>query len=182
MKRSLMFVLCLVCFGCSATAPPVAKDPSQITGRAPVLIDSFTFSRVPSGHILPIFVDAEDQDGDLVGFWAIVSQLGGNIYSHHYVPIKSKEGGTSHVKGYMTLNIPHLHQIEYLRIELYAVDSEGSKSNKVLHNVEIGMVTSIRERIPERWEDAKGNHIGVIFFQFDRGYDGDDNNDNDGLD
>lgn len=174
MKKAFVLLFAFVCVSCIATAPPVQKDPSKVTGRPPEISDSFTYSRIPSPWILPIFIDAKDGDGDLVGFWVTVSQLGGNMFSRHYVPIK--EGKASHVLGFMTLDVPYLRGVEYLRVEVTAVDSEGNRSNTVIHSVEINMVTSLGEGLPSKWKDANHRRIGHIFFDFERNDEGQGDN------
>ncbi|SFM65890.1 hypothetical protein [Thermodesulforhabdus norvegica] len=174
MRKFTVALIALFCAGCVVSVPPVQKDPSEVIGRPPEIVDSFTYSRIPSGRILPIFVDAEDKDGDLVGFWVTVSQLGGNMFSRHYIPLK--EGKGSRIVGFMTIDVPRLYNVEYLRIEMSAVDAEGNRSNMVTHSVEIGMVSSVREKVPEKWKGVGGRRIGHIFFDFERESEGEEEN------
>jgi hypothetical protein len=173
--RSVLWLLVLFSAGCAATVQPkeAAAPPKP---NPPVFDDSFTVSSMWLGKVLRIYVEGHDPDGDMSHIWFVVSQLGGHMWSNHTVRLEGSK--QANFKGYVELPTPSFRSRsgwETLRIEMKIRDQVGHYSGIRVHEVRLGKPT--KEEVPSKWADAE--RLGVIFFDFDLGGDGEES---DGMD
>jgi hypothetical protein len=161
---AMMLVLVLLAGG------PLLAARAQ-AANAPEFLDSFAVSTVWPGQNWQIFVKGADPNGQMDHIWVVVSQLGGNMWSNHVIPLKGDERKS--FSGYINLPIPNFIRHtgwEYLEIEMKIRDTSGNYSQKRVQELTIGSPT--KESIPAEWRSAENHQLGTIFFDFDLDHDG----------
>jgi len=139
--------------------------------NAPELLDSFAVSSVWPGQDWHIFVKGADPNGQMDHIWIVVSQLGGNMWSNHVIPLKGDDRKS--FSGYINLPIPNFisHRgWEYVEIEMKIRGNDGNYSQKRVLELTIG--SPAKESIPSEWQSAQNRQLGTIFFDFDLDHDG----------
>ncbi len=162
-----LLVLAVGAAGCATLMERAQRRQEPIPGvEPPHLLDAFAVSSMWFGDTWEIYVEGKDPDGDMDYIWVEVSQLGGNMWSNHRVYLKGDN--RSHFKGVIRLptppNIFH-NGWETLEATLRIRDRGNHYSNPKKVSVELGR--PVRERIPEKWIDARNNKLGTVFFEFE---------------
>ncbi|MCX7822417.1 MAG: hypothetical protein N2260_03100 [Syntrophobacterales bacterium] len=157
----LALIVSMIIGGCSLENVP--PTPLKVTspGREPLVVDSYITAHILSNMILPIYVEAQDPDGDMAGLWFVVTQVGVKS-SSHYIPLSPEN--RKDFKGFVTIDIPKLETNERLRVEIIVVDQKGLKSSPVIKETTIGF--AFPETIPEKWKSPDVRKLGHIFFDF----------------
>lgn len=160
---SSIFTL-LILSGCAAKNVPPSPPAVSSAGTVPVIVDSYVTPNILSNMILPVYIEAQDQDGNMAGLWFVVSQVGVNTESTHYISLKPEYNRA--FRGFVTIDIPKMDTNERLRIEITVVDQNGLKSAPVVKETIIGF--GFPKQPPEKWKSFDTRRIGHIFFDFMR--------------
>ena len=164
LSLAIMLLFVLMAGGRSFAAQAQAAN-------APEFLDSFAVSSVWPGQNWQIYVKGADPNGQMDHIWVVVSQLGGNMWSNHVIPLKGDERKS--FSGYINLPIPNFIRHtswEYLTIEMKIRDASGNYSQKRVQELTIGSPT--KESVPTEWRSAENRQLGTIFFDFDLDHDG----------
>lgn len=142
--------------------PTLSKAPEP--GTEPIILDTYVAPNILSNMILPIYIEAQDPDGNMAGIWFVVTQVGVNPESTHYIPLSNRDRKA--FKGFVTIDIPKLDTTEKLRIEITVVDQKGAKSKTVVKESLIGF--AFPDPPPAKWKSPDVHKLGHIFFDFIR--------------
>lgn len=159
----LIFIMLFGLIGCSMEniPPMISKASNALTGKEPVVVDSYVTPNTLSNTILPVYIEAQDPDGNMAGLWFVVTQLGVHTQTH-YISLKPQDRAA--FKGFATIDIPQLHSTERLRIEITVVDQSGLRSSPVVKEVLIGF--AFPEKPPSKWKSPEVHNLGHLFFDF----------------
>jgi len=153
---------CAIIVGCGTqNIPPPPLKNSQ-SGVKPIITDSYVTPNILSNMILPIYIEAQDPDGNMAGILFTVTQVGVNPDSTHYLSLGPTERKS--FKGFVTIDIPKLETNERLRIEIAVIDQNGLKSDTVVKETLIGF--AYPEPLPAKWKSSEVHKLGHIFFEF----------------
>ena len=161
-KVLAIIVSCAILAGCGMQSIPPSPLKDFKGGSKPVIVDSYVTPNILSNMILPIYIEAQDPDGNMAGILFTVTQVGVNPDSTHYVPLSPVDRKA--FKGFVTIDIPKFETNERLRVEIMVVDQNGLKSDVVVKETLIGF--GYPEPLPAKWKSSEVHKLGHIFFEF----------------
>lgn len=166
-KNSLRIASAIVLFavfigGCASENIPPISSESSAPGSKPVIVDTYVTPNILPNMILPIYIEAQDPEGNMAGIWFVVTQVGVNPESTHYIPLGANDRKS--FKGFVTIDIPQLDTTEKIRLEIAVVDQKGIKSQIVTKETLIGF--AFPDPPPSKWKSPDVHKLGHIFFDF----------------
>ena len=152
-----------------ACVPTVSMGPSPdapVAANPPQFLDSFAASTIRPGQAWRIFVEGNDQDGNMRDLWVAAARLGGTRWSDQLIPLKGED--RHHFIGYVDLSTSGTWRFsgwETVRAELRIRTNTGLQSQLRTHDVVIGSAAT--EPIPPKWNQAASHPMGTITLNFE---------------
>jgi hypothetical protein len=128
----LIFVLVVFC-GFSQGLAQMQPKPGT---KAPVITHSYAIEKGRFGHVLKVYVGADDPDADMFRIAVVVEQVGYGVYPPDWIYLKSQDRG--HFSGYMQWNTSSsrtgsMSEWTQITIKVSVFDKAGNESNVVVH-------------------------------------------------
>jgi hypothetical protein len=146
-------------------------------GSPPVISHWFASEELHHGHDWKIYVEADDPDGDMRGFVAILDQIGYGTYSSSYVRIKERH--REELRGYLVFSSstgmgPWLSEWTQLSLTVFIRDGGGNKSNKVVFPLVLCRGAK-QGSPPPPFDSGRLDKLGAVWFDLvEPELDGDD--------
>jgi len=103
--------------------------------HAPIITHSFAVERGSYGYIWKIYIEAEDQDGDMLRIASVVDQVGYGHYPTDWIYLKKEYG--QNFKGYIQWNTfssraSYLREWTQITLRVSVFDKAGNESNVIV--------------------------------------------------
>jgi hypothetical protein len=160
--RYLVILLIFFSAGCS-TCKGVVKKSGNNQDAPPVILDSYAAEKIRPGASWRVYLEAQDEDGDIDYIAAQLFQPGVGYYPTSFTYIKGadREG----FAGYIYLNTPadYLLLADNFRLDLVLRDCEENRSETVSLPLRFDNLPSYQpQEVPEKWQSAANNELGAI--------------------
>ena len=108
---------------------------SKTDSKAPMITHTFAIEKGYYGYVWKIYIEAEDQDGDMQKITSTVDQPGWGHYFTDTILIKSQN--RNHLKGYVQWNTfssktNYLREFTNITLKVSIFDKSGNESNVVV--------------------------------------------------
>ncbi len=111
------------------------RSSTHSDSKGPVITHAFAVDRGHYGCILKIFIEAEDQDGDMDRIAVVVDQTGHGYYPTDWIILKPQYRG--HFTGYLQWNTfsskaSYISEWTRMKVKVSIYDKPGNESNEVV--------------------------------------------------
>ena len=129
-------------------------------GQPPLLIDSYAAAVIRPGITWKIYLEAKDEDGDMVYIATMLYQTGFGYYATDYTRLTGKE--RKKFAGYIALKTPREASLiqDTFTMEILVRDRQKNSSEIIKLPLAFGQVDG--ENIPDKWQAAAKNRLGVV--------------------
>ncbi len=163
LKRNWLVILLILFIAGCTTCKGVAKKSGNEEDAVPVILDSYAAETVRPGASWRVYLEAQDEDGDIHYIAAQLFQPGVGYYPTSFTYIKGadREG----FAGYIYLNTPKDYRLlaDNFRLELILRDCEENKSEPVSLTLRFDNLPSYQpQEVPEKWQRAATRELGAI--------------------
>jgi hypothetical protein len=158
----LVILMILFSAGCT-TCKGVVKKSGNYEDAVPVILDSYAAEKIRPGASWRVYLEADDEDGDIDYIAAQLFQPGVGYYPTSFTYIKGadREG----FAGYIYLNTPadYLLLADNFRLEVILRDCEENRSEPVSLPLRFDNLPSYQpQELPEKWQMAATRELGAI--------------------
>jgi hypothetical protein len=160
--RYLVILLIVFSAGCT-TCKGVTKKSGNKEGVPPVILDSYAAEKIRPGASWRVYLEAQDEDGDIHYIAAQLFQPGVGYYPTSFTYIKGAD--RAGFAGYIYLNTPadYLLLADNFRLDLILRDCEENRSEPVSLPLRFDNLPSYQpQEVPEKWQRAANDELGVI--------------------
>ena len=161
-KNWIVIFLILLIAGCT-TCKGVTKKSGNEEDAAPIILDSYAAEKIRPGASWRVYLEAQDEDGDINYIAAQIFQPGVGYYPTSFTYIKGTD--RQGFAGYIYLNTPADNRLlaDNFRLELILRDCEQNKSEPVYLPLKFDNLPSYQpQEVPEKWQMAANNRLGAI--------------------
>ena len=134
--------------------------------HAPIITHSFAVERGYYGYIWKIYVEAEDQDGDMLRIASVVDQAGYGHYPTDWIYLKKEYG--QNFKGYVQWNTfssrsSYLREWTQITLRVSVFDKAGNESNVIVFPFTFELVKGQYEyKPPSPFDEGVLPRLGYI--------------------
>jgi len=164
---SLLLAIALLMPGQGLTQPPGHRQPKPGT-NAPVITNAFAVEKGQYGYIWKIYIEAEDQDGDMLRIASVVDQRGYGHYPTDFIYIKGPN--QKRLRGYIQWNTfssrtNYLREWTQITLKVSIIDRAGNESNEVVFpfTFESGVKGKYPSNLPPPFDQGNLPRLGYIF-------------------
>ncbi|MCG6946564.1 MAG: hypothetical protein LJE87_14625 [Deltaproteobacteria bacterium] len=162
MQLRIYFVLVLTFLvgSCSSLQIQDYDEVFETQGQPPVLIDYYAAAVIRPGTTWKIYLKAKDKGGDMVDIATMLFQRGFGYYATDYTRLTGKE--RKEFAGYVALRTPPEVSLtqDTFTMEVLVRDRQGNSSETIKLPLTFNQME--RENIPDKWQDAAKNRLGVL--------------------
>jgi hypothetical protein len=134
--------------------------------HAPIITHSFAVERGYYGYIWKIYIEAEDQDGDMFRIASVVDQVGYGHYPTDWIFLKKEYG--QNFKGYIQWNTfssrsSYLREWTQITLKVSVFDKAGNESNVIVFPFTFELVKGQYEyKLPSPFDEGVLPRLGYI--------------------
>ena len=134
--------------------------------HAPIITHSFAVERGYYGYIWKIYIEAEDQDGDMFRIASVVDQVGYGHYPTDWIYLKKECG--QNFKGYIQWNTfssrsSYLREWTQITLRVSVFDKAGNESNVIIFPFTFELVKGQYEyKLPSPFDEGVLPRLGYI--------------------
>ncbi len=134
--------------------------------HAPIITHSFAVERGSYGYIWKIYIEAEDQDGDMLRIASVVDQVGYGHYPTDWIYLKKEYG--QNFKGYIQWNTfssraSYLMEWTQITLRVSVFDKAGNESNVIVFPFTFELVKGQYEyKPPSPFDEGVLPRLGYI--------------------
>ena len=160
MKRLFLYLLVLSALGGCATTQQYGSKTLEDEGHPPVIVDYWAAKAIRPGTTWRIYLQAQDQGGDMNRIACMLYQSGIGYYSTEFTRIKEED--RAEFAGYLILRTPAMNELllEELTMEILIRDRKENRSKTIKLPLSFKYVES--EEIPGKWQDAAKHQLDII--------------------
>jgi len=163
MRRFHVFILMFVCATLLLFQAVWAENKPQ--GNSPVITASYAVEKGYYGYIWKIYIEAEDEDGDMSKIAAVVHHPGYGHYPTDWIMVKSPY--RKKMKGYLQWNTfssraSYLSEWTNISLTVTVVDKAGHESNEVVFPFEFVSGTRKEPEPPAPFNEKGLPRLGYI--------------------
>jgi len=163
LRKRIFFVLLIVSTPLSLPSSGFAEG--QLGTKAPIILHSYAVDKGRFGCTWRIFIEAEDQDGDMAKIACAVDQVGFGFYSRDLIRLKPAH--QKHLKGYIQWNTfsnrtPYLRDHTQIMLKVSIIDKAGNESKEVAFPFEFVSGQAPEPKPPAPFEQGNLPLLGNI--------------------
>jgi hypothetical protein len=173
-KRALCFISLLLaltflvpCQGWSQLFPYEGGTQPKPGTYAPIITHAFAVDKGYYGYIWKVYIEAEDQDGNMLRIASVVDEVGYGHYPTDWIYLKSPN--QKHFKGYIQWNTfssraPYITEWTQITLKVSVFDKNGNESNVVVFPFEFvsGVKGQYQYKLPVPFDQGSLPRLGYI--------------------
>ena len=162
MKMRIYFALVLTFLvgSCSGLKVQDYEKVFEEQGQPPVLLDYYAAAVIRPGTTWKIYLEAKDEDGDMVHIATMLYQTGFGYYATDYTRLTGQE--RKKFAGYVALRTPLEASLTQDKFTMEVLIRDRQRNSSEIIELPLSFSQVEREKIPDKWEAAAKNRLGVV--------------------